>query len=575
MKKFLILSLLLLFQVVAIANSPYKIKKQSYTIKKILKKESSTTALRRLHDEINQIDHTYSNLYNKILNGKKIVVFFDPAHGKLKNGQWQGGVATNRLSCTNKPEEFYSIKISRKMYNLLKNNPFIEIQSTTDFTKVLQGSSDTYKNIPFSKTIKLAKKHNAFIIISEHLNNVSMKFKADGVINLQGIHITKNKKEKKYLTNTGVYSGFLTLYNKLDASGFSKSYAFDLKKRLKEKGLKANNWELGAVGDDRFSYFTDFPISVIYESGFISNPKEEKNLQNEEYIDNIVNSQYQSLLTTIENYFGINISKKKIIKTSSYNKRRIELLKLSRIAIFYLKIGKTKKALTTIKLMKKKFKGQKFKKEIKYYSNLAKKISEAEKKYKRYKRYRRSKRWRTRRRANNYLKTAKKIVYKKPIFSFYSKKYGTKKLGKKIRRKKFKQKITKSYIQKTKKSKYSKKIILPIAEGYSLEDSIKLALNPTPKKLNQLLRSFNQARKVTWHKKRKYSKKRKRRITYWKKSVKKIKFKKGIYIVSLSKNLWIKKAKKVSSVRLNPAKYQNQQYLKNSFLSNREYKKTL
>ncbi len=579
MKYIILVLVILISQINIFANNPYKLKKQNRIIERILQKENSTTSLRRLHNKINRIDFSYSNLYEKMSKGQKIVVFFDPAHGKLKNGKWQGGAATNRLSCTNKPEEFYSIKISREMYKLLIKNPFIDVKSTPDFLEVLKGNSDTYKNIPFKTTIKMAKESNAFIIISEHLNNVSMKFKADGVINLPGLHITRNRYGKKFLTNTSIYSGFLTLYNKLDASGFSKNYAISLKDKLVARGLKANNWEFGAVGDDRFSYFTDFPVSIIYESGFISNPEEEKKLRDDTYISNLVQSQYDSLLSTIDKHFGINILKGKLLKTSASNWKRVELLKLSRIAIFYLKIGKTKKAVSVIKQMQIYFPGKTYKNEIKHYSKIKKDILFAEKRFKKYKRYRRSKRWRTRKKARKYLRVAKRIVRKKPLFSYYVKKYSQKKSKKSKYRKTKRRRLWINTKRKksiyAKKSKYSKKIILPIVNGYSLKESIQLALNPSPAKLKRLLRSLKTAKKVTWHKKRKYSKKKKRRITYWKKRVRKIHFKKGIYIVSLSKNLYVKKAKRVKSIELNSSKYQNQQYLKNSFLSNREKNKSL
>jgi hypothetical protein len=108
--------------------------------------------------------------------------------------------------------------------------------------EVLRGESDIYRNIPFSATISMAKESNAFIIISEHLNNVSAVQKASGIMNVPGIHIINGihgRKVLRYISDT--YKGFLTLYNRVDASGFSRNYALNIKSRLMERGLQPNS----------------------------------------------------------------------------------------------------------------------------------------------------------------------------------------------------------------------------------------------------------------------------------------------------------------------------------------------
>ena len=77
------------------------------SISPLLKSEKNKTHLKNISEIIEYIDTTYSNLYEKLKNNGKIVIFIDPAHGKLPNGKWQGEM-TNRLSCTNRPEEYYS-----------------------------------------------------------------------------------------------------------------------------------------------------------------------------------------------------------------------------------------------------------------------------------------------------------------------------------------------------------------------------------------------------------------------------------------------------------------------------------
>jgi len=358
----LAVSLFLIIPFAQANKKPYFYKKQPKTIKTIIKKERRTTYYKDLISIINEIDEVYGQIYHNLKNNKKLTVFFDPAHGKLKDGRWQGGAATRRLSCTNKPEEYYSIPFSREMYQLLSANKYLSVQSTPDFMKVLQGKSDTYKNIPFKTTIKLAKKYNAFIIISEHLNNVLMINKVNGNLNIPGLHVTHDKYGRKYLKFFGKsFSGFLTLYNELDASGFSEKYALKLKEKLMAKNIKPNDWNFGAVADDRFSYFTDFPISIIYESGFISNPQEEKKLRDPKYIKTIVQAQYTSLIENIKNTFGIDISKSELKKLKKSPQDELELLKLSRIIIFYIKKGESSKAIQAINLMNKKYRKTKYK----------------------------------------------------------------------------------------------------------------------------------------------------------------------------------------------------------------------
>mgnify|MGYP007016123343 FL=1 len=77
----------------------------------------------------------------------------------------------------------------------------------------------------------------------------------------------------------------------------------------------------------------------------------------------------------------------------------------------------------------------------------------------------------------------------------------------------------------------------------------------------------------SYKKVKKYSKKKKRYVRVWKKSSSKFTFDYGIYIVTLDKNRRVVKAERVSSVYLNPERYQNQQYLKNSYFAETERQK--
>jgi N-acetylmuramoyl-L-alanine amidase len=544
---------------------------QSATIMRVLNGEKNEVHRSRIAEIINRIDDTYVGLYDKLLNGKKLRIFFDPAHGLLPDGRWQGGEATHRLSCTNLPEEFYSIIISRMMYGLLKNNRFIEVGSTDDFMNVLEGKSEIYHDIPFTTTVQLADKSRAFIIISEHLNNISVLYKADGRINLPGIHITRNRygwRVLQYVKDT--YSGFLTLYNRLDASGFSMDYALNLKKKLVAEGFRPNSWNFGAVGDTRFCYFVDFPVSIIYESGFISNPEEEKKLRDPEYIKKIVHAQYSSLIETIQKAFGVDISGSTVRKTDEISNDRIDLLKLARVAVYYIKTGNSSSAVRVIRAMEKKYPGAKYSQYTDFYTHIKNSLALSCRYYDIARRYKRRKHYKT---AGRYLLKARQALHTAPIFSALREKYhrelpdtGGLKPSQTI-------KPVPASLKRPKPASIAvraplfRRIIFPIEENRGLEASIWLALDPGPKKIEKLVQSFKNASRFVHKKVIVYSRKKKRNIAIWKRVRVKIKFVPGIYIVTLDKNLNVSRAEYVRNVVLDPRRYQNHQYLKNSYFA--------
>ncbi len=534
-------------------------------INNLLAKEKNEKDRKNITDILERIDGTYTNLYDNLKNGGKLVIFFDPAHGKLNNDVWQGA-ATRRMSTTNRPEEYYSILISRRMYQLLSRNKHIEVKTTDDFMDVLLGDSESYKDIPFSTTVELAKKHGAFIIISEHLNNVSMIHKASGKSNIPGVHVIYNQWGNRFLKYVhGSYKGFLTLYNKLDASGFSRQYALNLKKKLVSAGMKPNNWEFGAVGDSRFSYFVDFPVSVIYESGFISNPVEEKQLREPEHIDRIVTAQYESLLETIDEIFRVNLKGETVKKSGALPGDRIEVLKLSRMAVYYILNGNTSKGIATIRAMEAKYGKTSLKAHVYYYSGIRRTLEQYARyrrlvdannmyinKYTRLKRkyaqdkekaayysglikMHRHKRWKYTKKSHNCISSA-------PIFKAYQSRSNRSSSGRSRGYDLISSTVNKYPVNASRASLLTP-IILPIDDDQSLENAITMALDPDRETIEKLIDSFKKSR---------------------------VKFSKGIYIVKLDKNLKVVTAKRVPSVHLNPTQYQNHEYLKNSYFGSRE-----
>jgi N-acetylmuramoyl-L-alanine amidase len=577
MKKIILTSMYLcIFYSYIFADEPSStLNPQPFIIESVLKKEKTVQHSKNIIEIINFIDSIYGNIHEKLKNSQKLTIFIDPAHGKLLNGEWQGGSATRRQSCTNLPEEYYSILISREIYRLISANPHLEIKTTEDYLEVLQGKSDTYKDISFEKTVQLAKESGAFIIISEHLNNVSMVYKAGGLSNIPGIHITYDNYNNRYLSFVKeIYSGFLTLYNKLDASGFSKTYALKLKEKLTANGLKPTNWEFGAVGDTRFCYFVDFPVSVIYESGFISNPKEEEKLRDPEYVRLLAESQYSAMIENIKEIFGADISETVPSFTDRHFKERIELLKLSRIALYYLEKEKTAEAVSIMKTMEKQYSNAIFSDNISYYKKLNESVIQAEKYFSIAKNHLKNKDYK---KARNYLISAKRTLGNNQIFSSYIKKYHV-----------YAGSIitfgSENYelppmkpvnIIKSSLTGIETPIILALDSSQSLEDAIKDALGPDELVLVKLVKSFKKAKVDNSKNTLVYSAKYKKYIN----SVQTMKnsgdFREGLYIVRLNKKLEVIEARRVPNVHLNPLKYQNHQYLKNSSFAISEKEKSL
>jgi N-acetylmuramoyl-L-alanine amidase len=558
-------------------DSPFS-RSQTSTIHNIWKDEKNPALKDRIADIVNRIDQTYACLYDNLQKGGKLVIFFDPAHGRLKNGQWQGGDATRRTSCTNLPEEYYSILISRKMYEHLSKNSFIEVKTTDDYMEVLKGRSDTYRDIPFSATVELAERAGAFIIISEHLNNISVFYKADGKVNLPGIHVTRNGygwKVLQFVRDT--YEGFLTLYNKLDASGFSHAYALKLKKMLVSKGLKPNSWGFGAVGDSRFCYFVDFPVSIIYESGFISHPDEEKKLRDPEYIKLLVDSQYSTMLETVKEVFGVDISGSQAKKTGDPDPARIELLKLARLAVYYIKVGNTGSSIRVMRDMEKKYAGSRYGEETWYFSSVKNGLARSCNYYAMAQKFKRQKK---NRQARKYFWLARRALQSAPIFAALRERLhhelnttaDTTVVASAVPAK-----PAPVEVKPASKTEHSilvaraplgRSIILPIDRNQSIENALDLALDPDAETLSKLVKSFKNGKLVTKTKYYTYTgKKKKKRVACWRTDVHKLQFGTGIYIVSLDCKLNIVSARYVNSVPLNPTQYQNQQYLKNSYFS--------
>lgn len=553
MSVFRITTLFLLFSFTTGLNTSATetgVESQPATIREILQNEKNQKHKENLFFQINYIDRVYGNLFEKIQSGGKITVFMDPAHGILPDGRWQGGRATGRQSVTGLPEEYYSIILSRKLYRKLERNPFIKVVSTEDYMKVLQGKSDRYMRINFNETVKRAFEGEAFIIVSQHLNNVSTIHKASGMINMTGIHITYDSHERPVLRNIqGEYSGFLTLYNRYDAGGFSKKYAENLKTGLISQGLTPNSWGQGVVPDNRFIYFVDFPVSVMYESGFISNRREESLLRKPEYQKAIVNSQYISLLQTIKESFGVDLSGRRPRRIKTQDDSILLNMKLSMAAVYYIRNLESEKAVKTIAALEKANPDPED--EVLYFSKIKERLETFEKNLVA------GRNTSNNNSARSHFVEAGKAIQGSSVFSAYRSRYSGELYPSAERTEKTEPEKIDFFPETAVRASRDQPVILTVEKDQTLKEAVFRALRPDSDTLNILTENISKAMS----------------------SENKLKCDgypyKGIYIVTLNRNITVSDIKKVDSVLLNPEEYQSQLYMKNSYFAERKKQRGL
>jgi len=571
-----ILSVIILFAPAALFSSIEIKKEQTESINVILKKASPDN-YDKAAEIINYIDDVYGSLNEQLSNNGKFRIYFGPAHGKDNTGRWRG-TTTERIGVTGLPEEWYSTIYSRKLYSLFKDNKFIEICAAPYYMDVLEGKSDSYNYMKFRDVANNAYDSRSFLVIEMHMNNVSVFEKADGLVNMPGIHMVRDSSGRKLLKNiTGTYSGYLTLYNKYDASGFSKQYAHNIKNSLASKGYSLNNWEYGAVADDRFTYYLLFPVSIIYECGFISHPVEEKHLRDEDYIDKMVQTHYDMLLKTINDVFGMDISGNMLKYNPKDVAYRIELLKLARLTILFLEKGDVEGANASVSSMKKYYSAS-TSDTINYYSSILSRVNRAEHYYRKGLTYSKKKKYR---KSRTCFVNAKNSLSRNIIYSAMREKYNAAIYGNRKERNSLSEKNSGNYtpVQRkavaVEKSSVTKPFILALRGKEGLEHAVIESLGTGECETKRITEAMNDYKSVSWKKVRKYSSKRKKRIWVSEKVVKDFEFTPGIYVVNLDKKLNVIKAKRVSAVYLDPHKYQNQQYLKNSYFAETEQEKDI
>jgi len=548
----------------------------------VINNENDPAVRERLIKEMERIDYLYGDLYNKMRGGRKITVFVDPAHGMLDSGVWQGSV-TWRQSTTGEPEELYSIPIARALYSNVMQNSSMRIATTHDFLNVLKGNSIIYNDIGFSESARLADRADSFLMVSCHLNNISPIYKADGYVNLYGIHITCDNNGTRYLSDVkNVQRGFLTLHSAFDPSGFSRNIAVDLRSNHSSQNMYINEWDEGVVADDRYSYFWGYPMAVIFETGFISNPDEEQFLRIPANQKMIGKAQYNSIISSIRNTFGVDISSGTPVKIFDQPQHLTDVIMLSRAIVYYMKTGASREAQFAAKTLIDNYDQGQYYEGVQFYKALHRRLATANAL------------------AAKAEGAKKKKLSRKTIRSYYaraSRSAGKGSFYRAVRRSISGGGLTDEDLGGESPSSTAQRIgappkfaalpvsvekhtlstpfILAIKPGNTLKEAIDQSIAPGEKNKAALYKSLTNAKmtKSTWVKV--YSQKKKRYV--WKKKIYKIQqdFPTGIYIVRITAKMGISSIEKVSRVAFDPKRYQNQEYFKNSCLAEEQPAKSL
>ncbi len=160
---------------------------QPETVSTVLSKENNIVYLSWPSISSRASTTPMSTSEKSLSSGKKLVVFVDPAHGQLDNGAWEG-----EMTGPSAPPDFrrnlFDNALARALPYAL-GQPFHRGQIDRGLHEGDEGKSDVYRNIPFVDTVRMATEAGAFIIVSEHLNNISSIVKASGLMNIPGVHI--------------------------------------------------------------------------------------------------------------------------------------------------------------------------------------------------------------------------------------------------------------------------------------------------------------------------------------------------------------------------------------------------
>lgn len=194
-----------------------------------------------LYEKTNQLSFTST------VPDKNITVVIDAGHG---------GVDGGTSGADNSVEKDINLKIAKKLETYLALYGIKTVMTRTEDITVADESAKTIKE---KKTSDLK---NRMKLINETPNSV--------LISIHQNHYTS----EKYVGTQVFYSG---------NNNESASLAMIIQSNVKEYLQKDNNRLTKMATDDLFLLYQAQRPSVMVECGFMSNPQENKKLQNEEY----------------------------------------------------------------------------------------------------------------------------------------------------------------------------------------------------------------------------------------------------------------------------------------------------
>lgn len=195
-----------------------------------------------------------------VANPLGITIVIDAGHGGLDGGS----VGTT----TGVTERELNLVYAQKLTTLLENFGFDVVNTRTDTGGLYESVSDDYKLVDMKKRADIINKSNAQILISIHMN--------------------------KFTDSSENGAQVFFEQNNVDSENLAKSI----------RDIFVANFENArklTLAGDYYILNNTTPIGVIVECGFLSNPTEEKLLQDDSYQNKICYSIYSGII----NYLGL------------------------------------------------------------------------------------------------------------------------------------------------------------------------------------------------------------------------------------------------------------------------------
>ena len=206
------------------------------------------------------------NLIFKEKESKKIQIFNLILKCSKKHPSDEGAESSNGIT-----EAQINLKIALKVQNLLEQSGCTVILTRSDDNAIYDLDKDTLREKKVSdikNRVKIGNESSADIFISIHLNKIS----------------------------ESQYYGWQCFYKNNDEN--SKRLANTLQATLNETIEKTNDRVALPIKDIYIVEHVEIPISIV-ECGFLSNPEEEKQLQEDEYQNKLAWGIYNGII----NYF--------------------------------------------------------------------------------------------------------------------------------------------------------------------------------------------------------------------------------------------------------------------------------